>query len=109
MAEFTRSFPDDPELKRVVHAFESRSGKPAVLNALVPGAAGDIVLFADARQRFEPSTLRALVADFNDPAVGAVSGELMLEPTEGTAAGGTGRGGPRRRHILALRETDSVR
>jgi cellulose synthase/poly-beta-1,6-N-acetylglucosamine synthase-like glycosyltransferase len=73
-----------------VQAFETRSGKPAVLNALVPRAAGDIVLFADARQRFEPSTLRALIADFNDPAVGAVSGELMLEPSEGTAAAGHG-------------------
>jgi hypothetical protein len=36
MAEFTRSFPDDPELKRLVAAFESgdyytvRSGAPAL-------------------------------------------------------------------------------
>ena len=73
-----------------VHAFESRRGKPSVLNALVPAAAGDIVLFADARQRFELSTLRAIVADFNDPSVGAVSGELMIEAAEGTAAAGHG-------------------
>ena len=37
-----------------------------------------------------PSTLRAIVANFNDPAVGAVSGELMLEAAEGTAAAGHG-------------------
>jgi len=73
-----------------VQAFDTRSGKPAVLNALVPRAGGDIVLFADARQRFEPSTLRALVADFHDPSVGAVSGELMLEAPEGTAPAGHG-------------------
>jgi cellulose synthase/poly-beta-1,6-N-acetylglucosamine synthase-like glycosyltransferase len=73
-----------------VHAFDRRSGKPAVLNALVPHASGDIVLFADARQRFEPSTLRAIVADFKDAAVGAVSGELMLEATDATANAGHG-------------------
>jgi poly-beta-1,6-N-acetyl-D-glucosamine synthase len=73
-----------------VHAFNHRGGKPAVLNALVPQASGEIVLFADARQRFEPATLRALVANFADPAVGAVSGELMLEAAEGTANAGHG-------------------
>ena len=73
-----------------VHTFNRRSGKPAVLNAVVPHATGDIVLFADARQRFEPATLRALVANFADPAVGAVSGELMLETAEGTGNAGHG-------------------
>ena len=73
-----------------VHALTRRSGKPAVLNMLVPHASGEIVLFADARQRFEASTLRALVANFNDPAVGAVSGELMLEAAEDTAHAGHG-------------------
>ena len=74
---------------RVVE-FTQRSGKPAVLNALVPHASGDIVMFADARQRFEASTLRAIVADFTDPAVGAVSGELMLEASEDAATAGHG-------------------
>ena len=73
-----------------VHALNRRCGKPAVLNALVPQTSGEIVLFADARQRFEPATLRALVANFADPAVGAVSGELMLEAAEGTANAGHG-------------------
>ena len=73
-----------------VHSFTKRCGKPAVLNSLVPYASGDIVLFADARQRFERSTLRAIVADFSDPAVGAVSGELMLEAPEGVARAGQG-------------------
>jgi cellulose synthase/poly-beta-1,6-N-acetylglucosamine synthase-like glycosyltransferase len=73
-----------------VQAFSRRSGKPAVLNALVPHASGDLVLFADARQRFEPSTLRAIVADFHDAAVGAVSGELMLESADDTASAGRG-------------------
>jgi cellulose synthase/poly-beta-1,6-N-acetylglucosamine synthase-like glycosyltransferase len=73
-----------------VHTFNTRGGKPAALNALVPRASGDIVMFADARQRFESSTLRAIVADFNDPQVGAVSGELILETPDGTSAAGQG-------------------
>ena len=62
-----------------VVAFPQRRGKAAVLNDLVPRAHGEIVVLADARQRFEPGALRALVAPFADPAVGAVGGELMLQ------------------------------
>jgi len=63
-----------------VFAFESRRGKPAVLNALIPKMQGEIIVLADARQRFEPKTLRVLAGAFADPQVGAVSGELMLTP-----------------------------
>ncbi len=71
-----------------VISFEPRRGKPAVLNDVVPGARGDIVVLADARQRFDAAALRQLVGAFADPAVGAVSGELVLsEGREGTAAG----------------------
>jgi cellulose synthase/poly-beta-1,6-N-acetylglucosamine synthase-like glycosyltransferase len=65
-----------------VIAFQVRRGKSAVLNDLIPKAHGEIVVLADARQRFEPGALRALVAHFADPEVGAVSGELIL--TDGT-------------------------
>jgi poly-beta-1,6-N-acetyl-D-glucosamine synthase len=61
-----------------IHAFHQRRGKPAVINALVKEARGSVVVFADARQRFAPDALRALVANFADPSVGAVSGELVL-------------------------------
>jgi glycosyltransferase involved in cell wall biosynthesis len=73
-----------------VCAFPQRRGKPAVLNAVVPSARGEIVLLADARQRFEPGTVRALLANFADPRVGAVSGELMIEAPAGAAAAGHG-------------------
>ena len=36
-----------------VRAFRERRGKSAVLNALVPVVRGEIVVFADARQRFD--------------------------------------------------------
>ena len=73
-------------------AFAARRGKPAVLNDLVPRARGDIVVLADARQRFETTALRALVAPFADPRVGAVGGELILlqDPEASTAEEGIG-------------------
>jgi cellulose synthase/poly-beta-1,6-N-acetylglucosamine synthase-like glycosyltransferase len=71
-----------------VHAFAVRRGKAAVLNDVVPRASGAIVVLADARQRFEPDTIRALTRPFADPAVGAVSGELILtEAPDGPAVG----------------------
>jgi cellulose synthase/poly-beta-1,6-N-acetylglucosamine synthase-like glycosyltransferase len=54
------------------------SGKACALNAGVARATGDIVVFADMRQAFAPDALRALVAPFRDPRVGAVTGELVL-------------------------------
>jgi cellulose synthase/poly-beta-1,6-N-acetylglucosamine synthase-like glycosyltransferase len=54
-------------------------GKAHALNLGVAQARGDIVLFADARQRVDRRALRALAQNFADPRVGAVSGELVLE------------------------------
>jgi len=74
-----------------VFVFAGRRGKAAVLNDLLPEARGDVVVFADARQRFEPSALRALVAALSDPSVGAASGELVLEAdSRGEAREGVG-------------------
>lgn len=75
-----------------VTAFETCRGKPAVLNDLIPKARGEIAVLADARQRFEPRALRALVAPFADPEVGAVSGELILTSNPDHTAVGTGVG-----------------
>jgi poly-beta-1,6-N-acetyl-D-glucosamine synthase len=73
-----------------VRSFVSRRGKGAVLNDVVPAVRGEIVVLADARQRFEPAAVKALVSNFADPSVGAVSGELML--SAGTTATGAGVG-----------------
>jgi cellulose synthase/poly-beta-1,6-N-acetylglucosamine synthase-like glycosyltransferase len=73
--------------------FEKRRGKPAVLNEVVPRARGEIVVFADVRQRFSVSALRGLTKVFADPAVGGVSGELLLSPNAGgEEASGIGEG-----------------
>jgi len=61
-----------------------------VVNALVPLVSGEIVVFADARQRFEPQTVRQLVANFADPHVGAASGELVITAGNATAPAGHG-------------------
>ena len=62
---------------RVVE-FKKRRGKSAVLNDVMKLAKSEIVVLADARQRFETGALRALASRFADPQVGAVSGELVL-------------------------------
>ena len=53
-------------------------GKARALNAGITHATGDVIVFADMRQGFAADALRALVAPFGDPRVGAVSGELVL-------------------------------
>ncbi len=55
-----------------------RGGKAAALNYGLAVASGDIVFFTDVRQPLEPGCLRHLVANFADPTVGAVTGELRL-------------------------------
>ena len=75
-----------------VVAYPTRRGKSAVLNELVPIASGDIVIFGDARQRFSSNVAQVLVSHFADPAVGAVSGELVIMTDDAgtSAAEGTG-------------------
>lgn len=69
-------------------------GKPLALNAGVAAAAGEILVFADARQRFSDDALLHLVANFSDPRVGGVTGELVLdaeqESTDSTVGDGVG-------------------
>ncbi len=54
-------------------------GKATALNAAVERARFEILVFADARQVFAPDALKALVEPFTDPAIGGVSGELLLD------------------------------
>lgn len=66
-------------------------GKAAALNLGVQSASGEIVVFTDARQQIEADSIRNLIANFADPEVGCVSGELMLgAPTGSEASRGVG-------------------
>jgi len=64
-------------------------GKAAGLNDGIKLAAGEVLLFTDARQQIESGALRLLIENFADSEVGAASGELMLGDR---ASGETGKG-----------------
>jgi cellulose synthase/poly-beta-1,6-N-acetylglucosamine synthase-like glycosyltransferase len=70
-----------------VIALAANGGKAAALNEGCAAARGEVLLFADARQRWAPDALGRLVANFRDPSVGAVSGDLVLEAAPGVTAG----------------------
>jgi cellulose synthase/poly-beta-1,6-N-acetylglucosamine synthase-like glycosyltransferase len=70
-----------------VFAYDRQKGKAVALNIGVQQASGEIIIFADARQRFEPDAIRQLAANFADPRVGAVSGELLLDAQAGVGEG----------------------
>jgi cellulose synthase/poly-beta-1,6-N-acetylglucosamine synthase-like glycosyltransferase len=60
-------------------------GKPLALNAGVAAARGEVLVFADARQRFAAGALMALVSNLSDPTVGGATGELVLDCEHGDA------------------------
>ena len=66
----------------------SRAGKAAGLNLALSRCTAELVVFADARQRFAEDAIARLAAHFADPAIGAVSGALEIAP----AASVTGSG-----------------
>ena len=63
-----------------------RRGKTAGLNAVVPDAAGDVVVFTDANAMYEPNALRMLVRNFSDRSVGCVTGEARYVESSLTTA-----------------------
>jgi cellulose synthase/poly-beta-1,6-N-acetylglucosamine synthase-like glycosyltransferase len=72
---------------RVVELPE-KSGKPAGINAAVQQAEGDVLVFCDARQQFEPSALKHLVRELGEGNTGAVSGLLRIaKSSDGASAG----------------------
>ena len=73
-------------IKLLRPSFE-RAGKALALSEAVPKAKGEIVVFSDARQMFDHNVVRELVANFADPQVGAVSGELYLDQFSPTRLG----------------------
>jgi cellulose synthase/poly-beta-1,6-N-acetylglucosamine synthase-like glycosyltransferase len=63
--------------------FEANRGKVSVLNDLVDRCHEPIVIFSDANTMFDPQAVRRLVAHFDDPDIGGVSGELRLRASAG--------------------------
>jgi biofilm PGA synthesis N-glycosyltransferase PgaC len=66
---------------------EPRSGKAMALNRAHAAASHPLLVFADARQSWADDALERLTARFAHPAVGAVSGDLVVESAPGVMAG----------------------
>lgn len=72
--------------------FASRRGKPAVLNDLVPRCISEVVVLCDARQILSERAIPELLANFADPSVGVVSGELMFRSSKDSSTASRGIG-----------------
>lgn len=70
-----------------VLALPDRMGKAAALTEGCTAARNEILVFADARQRWSENALPLLLENFADARVGAVSGELIIETAPGVMAG----------------------
>ncbi len=62
-----------------VISLERNWGKSTAVSRGVTEANGEIIVFADVRQRFCPNAIRSLAQPFSDQTIGATTGELILE------------------------------
>ena len=69
-----------------VFVSQARLGKPSGLNRLRAEASGHVLLMTDVRQTLAPRALRALLEPLSDPAIGCVSGSLVLAGNTGASA-----------------------
>jgi cellulose synthase/poly-beta-1,6-N-acetylglucosamine synthase-like glycosyltransferase len=66
---------------------QPRAGKTSALNMAAPQAQGEILVFSDANSIYAPDALKKLVANFNDPRVGYVTGKMIYADPDGTPVG----------------------
>jgi cellulose synthase/poly-beta-1,6-N-acetylglucosamine synthase-like glycosyltransferase len=76
------------DLRIQIVVLPKRTGKAGCLNAGLAIAAGEIIVFADVRQRFTPETIPHLIKHFCDPQIGAVSGSLEIDSSTSAVGGG---------------------
>ena len=67
-----------------------RRGKMAAINRAMDAVRGEIVLFSDANNNYLPDTITKMVTPFNDPKVGGVSGEKVIEKDDGNLGASEG-------------------
>ncbi len=75
----------DPRVR--VLDLPERLGKAAALSKGCAVAVHEILVFADVRQTWAVDALPRMLANFADPAVGAVSGDLIVRCADGALAG----------------------
>lgn len=68
---------NDARLRTII--LDRQAGKASALNHGIAAATGEILLFIDIRPQVQPGALDALLANFADPTVGCVAGELLLK------------------------------
>ena len=95
-----KSIPADLLSRVKLITLPRRRGKASALNAGVQAASGEILVFMDARQRIKPGSLEALLENFHDQRVTAVTGSLEC-PSPGAE-------GALRRYEEALRRWESA-
>lgn len=74
----TADIVDALNLANVTVIRQDNAGKPAALNTGIAAGSHDILVLVDGDTVFEPEAMRALVAPFADPRVGAVSGNTKV-------------------------------
>lgn len=65
---------NDKGIRVILHRVEGRLGKTAAQNSAVKICTGEIIIFSDAASMYDSASVRALVRNYADPTVGAVSG-----------------------------------
>jgi len=85
---------------------EKRGGKTLGLNATVPQAMGEIIVFSDANAMYHRLAVRRLVRNFADPTVGCVTGESRYE-FDANAADSTASENLYWRYELALKKMET--
>jgi poly-beta-1,6-N-acetyl-D-glucosamine synthase len=68
----------------------AEAGKAGALNAGAAIAGGEVLVFADARQRFDPRAVCELVAPLRDAKVGGATGRLLIGSTADAVVAGVG-------------------
>jgi cellulose synthase/poly-beta-1,6-N-acetylglucosamine synthase-like glycosyltransferase len=69
----------------VQYVLGEKAGKAVALNRGINAADGEILVLTDVRQVLEPQSLKLLLENFADPAVGAASAELQIRSGHSTA------------------------
>jgi len=64
-----------------------RAGKTSAINMAIPYASGEILVFSDANSIYAANSLKRLVANFHDPAVGYVTGKMIYVDPSSTGIG----------------------
>lgn len=71
---------------------DKRGGKSAAENRSISHAVGEIIVFSDANTELPVDALRNIVRHYNNPKIGAVSGEKRIAKKELDNASGAGEG-----------------